>query len=212
MEHIRRPQILVAAAEVISERGLASTRIADIAERAETSPASVLYWFSGREELLNSALASAEDRFYGSLTEELEELGDPGSRLALLFEASARAYDWTLWMELWIRALRDEGARETRQRLDDRWRAEIAELVREGRERGDFDPAAAPEEVALELASLLDGLALQATLGDPQVPRERVLSLMLESAERLLGAVLEVPGDRPAAASAAGGSERGGTQ
>ncbi len=202
MEHIRRPQILLAAADVISERGLASTRIADVAERAETSPAAVLYWFKDREELLSSALAFAEDRFYGSLTERLAEIDDPGGRLAVLFSASAQAYDWTLWMELWIRALRDEAARETRQRLDDRWREEIADLVGEGQQRGDFDRSRPPEAVALELASLLDGLALQATLGDPQVSPDRMLKLALEAAERLLGVSLEVPAEIHTAAKA----------
>jgi len=38
IDHIRRPQLLRAAADVIVERGLASTRIADVAERAGTSP------------------------------------------------------------------------------------------------------------------------------------------------------------------------------
>ena len=44
IEHIRRPQLLDAAAGVIAERGIASTRIADVAERAGTSPPAVLYW------------------------------------------------------------------------------------------------------------------------------------------------------------------------
>lgn len=202
MEHIRKPQILSAAAAVISERGLAATRVSDVAERAGTSPAAVLYWFDDREQLLNAALASAEDRFYDSLTEPLEALDDPGERLKLLFEASARAYDWTLWMELWIRALRDADARETRQRLDDRWRNAIAEQVRAGQASGYFDSRHSPAKVALVLASLLDGLALQATLGDAQVPPERMLELALESAERLLGVDLTTPDARRATASA----------
>ncbi|MGZ5356559.1 MAG: helix-turn-helix domain-containing protein, partial [Solirubrobacterales bacterium] len=45
IDHIRRPQILDAAAEVIAERGIAATRIADVAERAGTSAPAVLYWF-----------------------------------------------------------------------------------------------------------------------------------------------------------------------
>jgi AcrR family transcriptional regulator len=43
IDHVRRPQILAAAAEVIAERGLAKTRIADVAERAETSSPAVIY-------------------------------------------------------------------------------------------------------------------------------------------------------------------------
>ena len=41
IDHIRRPQILEAAVEVICERGLRNTRIADVAERAGTSPSAV---------------------------------------------------------------------------------------------------------------------------------------------------------------------------
>ena len=49
IDHIRRPQILDAAAEVIAERGIAATRIADVAERAGTSAPAVLYWFDTKE-------------------------------------------------------------------------------------------------------------------------------------------------------------------
>ncbi len=42
------------------------------------------------------------------------------------------------------------------------------------------------------LASLLDGLAVQATLGDPEVAPERMLTLTLESAGRLLGIDLQI--------------------
>src|SRR5262249_50291658 len=56
IDHIRRPQLLRAAADVIVERGLASTRIADVAERAGTSPPAVLYWFRSKDELLAEAL------------------------------------------------------------------------------------------------------------------------------------------------------------
>jgi AcrR family transcriptional regulator len=197
MEHIRKPQILQAAAEVIGERGLAGTRVADVAERAGTSPAAVLYWFGGREELLNEALRSGEESFYESVMARLKDLAGPGERLRLLLEASADDYDWTLWMELWTRALRDPQARETRQRLDDRWRKEIAQHVREGQEDGDFSSTHEPEQVALVLASLVDGLALQTTLGDAAVPPERMRQLSLESAERLLGRPLPEIDHRP---------------
>src|SRR5215471_9906748 len=41
----RREQMLRAALEVIQERGYADSRIADVAERAGTSPALVIYYF-----------------------------------------------------------------------------------------------------------------------------------------------------------------------
>src|SRR5258708_28478020 len=52
----RREQMLQAALEVIAERGYAETRIADVAERAGTSPALVIYYFKTRDQLLTEAL------------------------------------------------------------------------------------------------------------------------------------------------------------
>lgn len=190
MEHIRKPQILAAAGEVICERGLAATRIADVASRAGTSPPAVLYWFDDRDQLLNEALGFSEDRFYDSLTARLAELTTPAERLRLLFDASVADPDWTLWMELWAHALRDESGQETRRRLDERWRREIASHVREGQASGDFASDRDPAEVALLLAALLDGLALQATLGDPEVGPERLQRLTIEAVERFLGTEL----------------------
>ena len=65
----RRPAILKAAPEVIAERGVIGTRIADVAERAGTSAPGVLYWFATKDELLTEALAFSDDRFYEGLTE-----------------------------------------------------------------------------------------------------------------------------------------------
>ena len=74
--HVRRPAILTAAAEVISERGVQNTRISDVAERAGTSAPGVLYWFQSKDELLAEALQFSDDRFYFGITNELAALGE----------------------------------------------------------------------------------------------------------------------------------------
>ena len=58
-------------------------------------------------------------------------------------------------------------------------------MIRAGQGAGEFGDADA-DEVALLLSSLLDGLAVQATLHDPEVARERMLRCALEMAESLL--------------------------
>ena len=65
IDHIRKPQLLAAAAEVISERGVEATRIADVAERAGTSPAAVLYWFESRDELVDKICGQMPKRCEG---------------------------------------------------------------------------------------------------------------------------------------------------
>jgi AcrR family transcriptional regulator len=198
IDHIRKPQILAAAAEVIAERGLAATRIADIAERAGTSAPAVLYWFESRDELLAEALTFAEESFYEELASRLSERASASDKLVELISSSGAGDDWVLWMELWTRSLRDPAMGEARQRLDDRWREQIAAIVREGQHVGEF-AGPDPERVALELAALIDGLAVQATLGDSMVTAEVMRSTCVEVAERLLetelsAAAMEVPG------------------
>jgi AcrR family transcriptional regulator len=191
IDHIRKPQLLTAAAEVIAERGMAATRISDIAERAGTSAPAVLYWFDSRDELLAEALTFAEQSFYEELAGRLENHDSASAKLIELISSSGAGDDWALWTELWTRALRDPAMREARQRLDDRWRAQIAEIVGEGQEAGEF-AGADPDRVALELAALIDGLAVQVTLGDRVVTAEVMRSTCVEVAERLLETELEV--------------------
>jgi AcrR family transcriptional regulator len=189
IDHIRRPQLLEAAAAVIAERGFAATRIADVAERAGTSAPGVLYWFDSRDQLLAEALTYAEEGYYEQLASRLARVEGAPARLATLIESSVGGEDWVLWIELWARALRDEGLAGSRQSLDDRWRAQIAEIVRDGQAGGDF-AGDDPERVALELAALMDGLAVQVALGDSVVTPERMRATCTEVAERLLEASL----------------------
>ena len=64
LDRARHPAILAAAVQVIRERGLESTSVADVAERAGTSASTVLYWFASKGELLTIALTAAEESFY----------------------------------------------------------------------------------------------------------------------------------------------------
>ena len=185
--HLRRPAILNAAAEVISERGVHNTRISDVAERAGTSAPGVLYWFPTKDELLAQALLFADERFYEGLTEELDALGSATARLARLIELWPAEGDreTVLWMELWVRALRDPELAKTRERLDRRWRAAIADIVREGQASGEFGPADA-DDVALLLGALMDGFAIQLALDDPAVTADTVRRHCLALAETRL--------------------------
>ena len=191
LDHVRRPELLASAAAVIRRRGLENARVADIAEEAGTSAPSVLYWFASKAELVKEALTSAEATFYENLARELAEIDSARERLLRIVDSASGEgdYDAALWMELWARALRDPDLAATRAELDGRWRRTIADVVRYGQERGEFGPAD-PDELAVLLASLLDGLAVQIALKDMEVTPERVRELALKLAERELGCEL----------------------
>jgi AcrR family transcriptional regulator len=192
IDHIRKPQILRAAAEVITERGLTGTRIADVAERAGTSAPAVLYWFESREQLLTEALIADEHEFGEALDLRLDSLTDARARLLAILEATVSDGDLSLWMELWARSLHDEGARAERRRLDVAWRMRIAAVIAAGQLAGEFDAALDADDFAIKLAALIDGLSVQVTLGDPDVTAERMLAICVEFAELETGALLSL--------------------
>ena len=189
----RRTQMLEAAAEVIGERGLCDTRIADVAGRAGLSPALVVYYFGSKEKLLTEALAYAEDLFYIDAFRELTGISGASEKLVRLVELACPPVErgesdeyWALWVELWSRALRDEEAARKREALDRRWRNTISDVVKEGQRTGEFGECD-PDRFATYLAALMDGLALQVLLHDSAVNNAMVNQMCLNAAARQLG-------------------------
>jgi AcrR family transcriptional regulator len=188
----RRQQILEAATRVIAERGLVDTRIADVAEEAGASSALLIYYFDSKERLLTEALAYAEDRFYLEAFHRLTAIDSARERLIKLIEFSLpdgsdrERHDWVLWIELWARALRNGDAARKRRALDRRWRSTIADVVHYGQRNAEFRDIDAGD-FAIQLASLLDGLAVQVILNDDEATPARVLDMCVEFAESRLG-------------------------
>jgi AcrR family transcriptional regulator len=186
----RRRRILAATIDVIRERGFAGTRVLDIAAAAGTSPGLVLYHFGSLAGALAEALTFAEDSYYADLDRSLGAAPEPVQRLRLMAELGASSSpavgDWTLWLELWVRALRDETARAARVTLDRRWRAALRTVIDDGIRGGDFT-AADPAATTLRLASLMDGLAIQLALEDPGMTATKFRRLWLDGAALELG-------------------------
>ena len=186
LDHVRKAQILDAAAAVLSERGYANARVVDIAKAAGTSPAAILYWFDGKQGLLAEALALREVEFHDRYTVRIDRAATTSEQLRILIEAMLRHYDWGLWMELCVLALRDQSAAGERDRMDRRWRAMLRQVIREGQRRGEF-VAGSADETMFVLAALLDGMAPLLAMKAKGVTAAQVERIWLAEAARLLG-------------------------
>lgn len=186
LDHVRKAQILSAAAAVLSERGYANARVVDIATAAGTSPAAILYWFDGKQGLLAEALALREVEFHDRYTVRVEQAATASEQLRILVEAMLRHYDWGLWMELCVLALRDPSAAAERDRMDRRWRAMLRKVIRDGQRRDEFI-AGDPDETMFVLAALLDGMAPLLAMKAKGVTLAQVERTWLAEASRLLG-------------------------
>jgi AcrR family transcriptional regulator len=186
LDHVRKAQILTAAAAVLSERGYANARVVDIAKAAGTSPAAILYWFDGKDGLLAEALALREVEFHDRYTVRIEHAVTASEKLRILIEAMLHHYDWSLWMELCVLALRDTAAAAERDRMDRRWRAMLRKVIRDGQQAGEF-AASDADETMFVLAALLDGMAPLLAMKARGITSPRVERTWLTEAARLLG-------------------------
>jgi AcrR family transcriptional regulator len=195
----RHQEILEAAARVITDRGLAETRISDVAEEAGVSPGLILYYFDSKDRLLAEALTFANDQFYVRTSREIRRIPSARDQLRRLIELSVPGYlpefgrldEWALWIEVWVRALRDKEMAKDREVLDQRWRAQLAEIVRGGQAKGEFSSTDDADELALRLATLIDGLAIQVILNDSEVSSQRMWRTCMEVSAQQLGFELE---------------------
>ncbi|SRR5258708_38285626 len=171
----RRGQMLHAALDVITERGFADTRIADIAERIGISPALVIYYFKTKDQLLTEAIRHYEDTWYAAGKRRMDKLATAAERLEefvamnLLPDRDPELEaSWQLWLDFWAQAARNADVALVRRKYDERWREVIVSLVRAGQEAGEFADID-PHAFSIFVSALLDGLAIQIALHDPVV-------------------------------------------
>ena len=171
----RRGQMLHAALDVISERGFADTRIADVAERIGISPALVIYYFKTKDQLLTEAIRYYEDTWYADGQRRMDVLPTAARRLEEFVAMNLLPDPIPSW-----RATGSSGSTSgprprgtptspsSAASSDERWREVIVSLVRAGQEAGEFADVD-PHPFAIFVSALLDGLTIQMALDDPVV-------------------------------------------
>ena len=189
----RREQMLRAAIEVIGERGFPETRISDVGRRVGASSALVIYYFGTKDRLLTEALRYSEDLFYTEVAERLAAIEGAKDKLEALVRMSCNNESmgglpgsWVLWLDLWAQAVRHPEVSRHREELDQRWRTQIADIVRLGQVSAEFDDIDA-DEFALLFSSLLDGLVVQVALGDSTVTQQVAIDICMGLCSRELG-------------------------
>jgi AcrR family transcriptional regulator len=195
----RHQEILEAAARVITDRGLAETRISDIADRCGVSPGLILYYFESKDRLLVEALTYANDKYYLAQARDLRRLGTARERLERLVDLAVPGLldefealeEWALWVEIWVRALRDPALAKEAEVLDRRWRQSIADIIRSGRETGEFPDGSDADDIGLQLGSMIDGMAIQVLMHESQLDAPTMKRMCMEVAAKLIGFSLE---------------------
>jgi AcrR family transcriptional regulator len=181
-----RERILEAACDLIAADGIDEVRIARVATKARASTALVHHYFSTREELLEQALIhsfeqAGDERFQrpAGIEETATQALARGIGECLPLPGSQER-EWVLWVELWLRAVRDPELRPIAARLYRRYREWMAGLIQAGVESGEFDAEIDVERVADIAMALLDGVGVRALIRDPAMEVDTARLLVAE--------------------------------
>ena len=186
-------RILGAACDLIAEDGIDEVRIARVAQRAGASTALVHHYFKTREELLEQALIhsfeqAGDERF----REEAASDGSAIETLALAIRESLpypgmQHREWVLWVELWLRAVRDPELRPVAARMYERYRDWMVGVIQAGVDSGEFGKdtdVAATSELGI---ALLDGTGVRALFEDPAMDVEAARAAVARGLAPALG-------------------------
>jgi AcrR family transcriptional regulator len=147
----------------LCEYGYANVTMQDIADRTDRSKAALHYHFDGRDDLFREFLSYLHDDFVERTANPTGET--PAARLVDLLRTVLSTPDdpdetvefTTAYLEMKAQAPYKEELREGLRRIDDHLVDQVATLVAEGVEAGEFSAETDPEAVATFVSTYLHG-------------------------------------------------------
>ncbi len=192
---VRRDEILAATIEQVEQRGLARTRVSDVAAALGISSGLVFYHFATKDALLVAAFERAVAKDLIRLDKAAQSGTDTTDRLRrvlAVFGPTGSAPGWRIWIDAWALALREPEIRVALRRLDERWNRTLLDVVTAGVADGTFR-CPDPDGSVARLSALIDGLSV-ATLAYRNVSRTQLRTWVREAAAREVGVDPEVLG------------------
>jgi len=187
-----RDRVLQAALDLITEVGIDQVRLAEIARRAQMSSGQVMYYFTSKEHILLETLAWSEHQDTAHRRAVLPEVTGAWAQLELFTDlylpGDPADPTWILWTEAWARAPHNPQVCLFLDELMRPWYDDLAEIVRRGTREGTFGPQAAPGDFTTCFCAMLDGLGIIYLNQRPDLPRERLIELAMDTARTQLAA------------------------
>ena len=188
----KRPRLVTAATAVFAEKGYASTRVADIAERAGVGKGTVYEYFSSKEELLFAVFESINADISSRMNDALAAGGSSEEQLHNLLRLGAEVISeqvdlQPVILDFWA-ASRGKDFEETYRRAVvasySLFRNLVSDFIREEQNRGGFKTSVDAESLAAVVVATVDGLGIQLFFDrsiNPNRITEAFASLLYES-------------------------------
>ena len=176
-----RDEIMSATFDALCEHGYANLTMQSIADEFDKSKSLIHYHYDSKDDLL----AAFMDYLLDNFVEQVTDCGgqDPTERLRTMATMVVAGKDGddardfhTALLGLRAQAPYDEVLREQLARNDERIRELIADVVRDGQDRGQFDESVDPERFAALFRSTIEGAQSHDVILGAAAPTDEVLA------------------------------------
>ena len=165
----KRPRLVQAATEVFAEKGYASTRVADIAERAGIGKGTVYEYFTSKEELLFAVFESINMDISTRMDAALAAGGSTEEQLHKLLRLGAEVISeqvdlQPVILDFWAASRGKDFEEKYRRAVVASYtffRNLISDFIRDGQNRGEFTTSVDAEALAITVVATVDGLGIQ---------------------------------------------------
>jgi len=165
----KRLRLVTAATAVFAEKGYASTRVAEIAERAGVGKGTVYEYFSSKEELLFAVFESINRDISERMDAALAAGGSAEQQLHNLLGLGAEVVSEQIdlqpvILDFWAASRGGEFEEKYRQAIVDSYtffRNLVADFIRGGQSRGVFKTSVDADALAVIVVTTVDGLGIQ---------------------------------------------------
>lgn len=187
----RREELITAAIEVATEKGLDRLTVRDVASRAGVTSGLIHHYFSSIDELVNVVFEQIVRTDLETLHSGLTEVEPAESMTAFIRRSISPDRDaaLTIWLTAWLAASRREGLREIATRLMASGAESLAAIIDRGNKSGVFQCEDALAS-AQRILTVCDGILIQRALNFGAVERLGIFDFMRETIESEIHASL----------------------
>jgi AcrR family transcriptional regulator len=183
----RQRALVIAAYQLIAEKGFEHLRTRDVAARAQVNIATLHYYFAGKEDLIRGVVDHLLHEFStipaGYATADPTPLGQV-RRMFLMTDYRFQMMPemFMVLSELVLRSVRDASIRSAVQHLDEGWHAYLQRVVHDGVRQGVFRTNIDAANMASRLIILMKGFFYHQITS----PESVTIDQLLDDIERLL--------------------------
>ena len=182
----RRRELVEAIWDVIANEGIEGLTMRRVASAAGCTTGRISHYFSGREELLSSALSAAHDEAEIRMITIAKSDLPARERLKLVaYEGlpldAARLREWKVWIVFWASAASNSSLSDQNRARYREWRNLLLRLFADIESQAKSDSPARVDE----LLALIDGLGIRLALDTSASLRKRTRKTIDEYVARL---------------------------